>query len=407
MLEIPELEDFLNAPNPSDSFEELVCSIAVQQLVFGVCYLEVQRQGLDATQARGIIQKSLGTGTAVVAQDFTQELEDLVQAAVVNGIPTGMQVLPAQQIEVLGDKFGNVLGFKQTTDDARIINFKPEEVLVLLYPGSMDKFYGDSPLEPISSVITNDTLISQHQQSKLMNYINCQTIVSLPENTSDADVERFHEQFMENYAGPQNAGKSIITPLATKIEHLDTTNEGDYLKLREWYRDTIAHTFGVPLSLLGTNEGSGLNGAGSVQQYRNFVHNTCWSQAMQIQRDVNRYIIEPFEQLGAANIMLKLKMADLEDNEQQETIWNLGLNNGSLTINEVRKLRGTDPVEGGDEAYVNAKGVQVVSQLGQAPAAPLPNQANTEANQEDDDETQKQLVIREATATLKKLRKAL
>lgn len=368
--QIPELEAFLNHPYADDSFEDLVGNIATQMLVFGACYLEVQRQSLSADQVRPIVQKML-TAYAQVVPELDLEEEDLVTAAVINGVPAAMQVLPAQQIEVIARK-GQVLGYRQTTDDGRIIDFQPHEIVVLLYSGSMDKLYGDSPLEPISNSVVNDTLIRKRQQAKLLNLLGLEHVFVMPEDTSDENVTRFHETLATQYRGVNADGSFVVTNSGVKVEKLDDTQDGDFLKLREMHKEEIAMGLGVPLSVLGSTDGTSLNGAGAGQHYRTFIENTVRPLARHIQADLNAIIIEPYKQLGVDNVLLRLVLEDTQDVQALEDLMNTGLQNGTRTLNEVRRARGDEPYgDFGDIPFMMTKtGPVLLKDLAKDPAAP-------------------------------------
>jgi hypothetical protein len=128
---------------------------------------------------------------------------------------------------------------------------------------------------------------------------------------------------------------------------------------------------GIPLAVLGNTEGSALTGSGGSQTYRAFIENTCRPLARHIQADLNAQIIEPYKQLGIHNIMLRLVLEDTTDNQAQEDLYNTAVENGTLTVNEVRAKRGMLPVEGGDFGYINAKGVVAVKDLGTLSLPPV------------------------------------
>ncbi len=152
---------------------------------------------------------------------------------------------------------------------------------------------------------------------------------------------------------------------------------------------------GVPLSVLGSTDGTSLNGAGSGQHYRAFIENTVRPLARHIQADLNTIIVEPFTQLGVNNVLLRFVLEDTADSQALEELWNVGLTNGTRTVSEVRKLRGDEPYAGyGDEAFLLTKdGPILIKDIGKDPVLPTPAQT--------------QEAVAKAQAALRDLRKVI
>ena len=133
----------------------------------------------------------------------------------------------------------------------------------------------------------------------------------------------FYETIATQYRGVKAEGAFMVNS-GVKVEKLDDTNDDDFLKLREMHKEEIAMGLGVPLSVLGSTDGTSLNGAGSGQHYRTFIESTVRPLARHIEAVLNALIVEPYEQLGAHNVLLRIVLEDTQDSQALEDLYNTG-----------------------------------------------------------------------------------
>ena len=375
--EIEPIEAFLNQPNPVDSLETLAFKINRDLILFGVCFVEMQTAEADASVVRSLVTKALTPFSGVVS-NIDQEIEDTVGEIVQDGLPTYLRVLPAQQMEVITDKRGNPTQYVQWTDNGERIHFSPDEVLHILHPHSQSPTYGESPMKALARVVAIDSMIDLRQLKILQNDNTIDTIFSVPESSTE-EIKKFYEELMNRYRGAGSTGRFLVTTNEVKIEDISKSKDGDFLKQGEDNRDTIAMVLGVPLSMLGVVDGTAGKGSGSDQHARNFSENTIRPFAIHIENIFNRNVIARWGSVGL-DYRLEFVIEDADDDADLETMWNTAINNGSLTINEVRLKRGQGPIAGGDIAY-KVSGATIIS---------LENLSDTPSPREQMEATQQQ-----------------
>lgn len=117
------------------------------------------------------------------------------------------------------------------------------------------------------------------------------------------------------------------------------------LELTKNQRLTAANCFDVPISLLQTEDSNrAVAEAGNYQHQRNAVEPRCVTIAgglTAMARQVDPRLFFAFDNPVEA------------DEERRAKIFDMGLKNGTATVNEVRAEQGLPPVEGGDEPLVS------------------------------------------------------
>jgi HK97 family phage portal protein len=371
---VQPIQDFLNQPNDTDSFEKLLFGILRDILVFGVCFMEIQSASLSETQLdalKATVTQAL-TPWQQVVPDADAAREDLVSAITQDAPPTWLKVLPAYEIEAHTDRQGRITGYTQIGLEGQRIDFQPSEIVHLVHPESLNQIYGESPLEAVATIATIDILVDKRQKAKLENEVALDKIFKLNPETTRENVDRFVEQMAERFRGVRVAGSYLVTTEEVDTQEFDSLKDGEFLKLGDDNKTTIAQVLGVPLSVLGNSDGTMTTGAGGDAAWAVFIENTVEPLVQHVEGIFNNQILPRFANTGCPDVMLDIITEAMDDDQALEAKYNVMIGNGSTTPNEIRKLRGQDPLPDGlgNQPIITARGATLLKDLEKPPAPP-------------------------------------
>jgi HK97 family phage portal protein len=336
------VEGFLSNPNDKDTFDSLLRRIVTSVLVYGfvVCVVESDAQPGQLAKAMATTFDRLGTPE--VLEPFSQELQDLVGEQLSPlAVPKSITVLPSWQMTFKVDKAtGAVTEYIRDREGAKTL-YAPDQVLHIVHPNSEeDDCTGHSVITPIAQMANIDALIDRRTAAILADDTSIDGIFTVPD-CDEESMRNFHAGIASQYRDNGNeagASRFVTVNEGTTYADISKSKEGQYLKQKQWARDQIALSLGVPLSVLGVSEGTSMNGAGSDNHLRNFIENTVRPLAVYVEAQINKNLISRFNQVGI-NALVKLNLEDADDQNALEQTWNLAVGNGTMTRNEVRELR--------------------------------------------------------------------
>jgi len=303
--------------------------------------------------------------------ELDQEIEDLVGEVVQSGLPSFMRVIPAYTMRVTYDEHGEILSYEQNTDTGKKTTFQPNQILHLVHPHSIDPIFGESSLQPITLPATNYTLIQQRQKGVLQGDASIDSIFVIQEASQD-EVERFHSSMVTQH---KNVGSPIrFLTMGNNVEYknVSQSKDGDYLSYSEQLKQTIFITLGVPLSVAGFDVGGGLSENGDIN-YRIFIENTVRPLVHYLEQVFNNEILARYQALNL-NYIVDVVLEDSDDQADLEAMYNMCLQNGTMTPNEVRAKRGMEPLEDnlGNQALIGFPSATTLEKLENPPEPPTP-----------------------------------
>ena len=213
----------------------------------------------------------------------------------------------------------------------------------------LDDWYGQSPMEAGAFAIDQHNESMNWMQALLQNSARPSGALVMSENKdlTDPQFERLKTQIEASHTGAGNAGRPMLleggldwkemgmSPVA--MGHLETKNSSA--------RD-IALAFGVPPMLLGIR---GDNTYANYSEARlSFWEDTVLPLVTHIAGDLNGWFKDDFE-----GVTLVPKLSEIPAIvDKRMTLWGMADASNDLTINEKRKLKGFEPIEGGDQLLV-------------------------------------------------------
>ena len=175
-------------------------------------------------------------------------------------------------------------------------------------------------------------------------------VLKHPGSLSKEAMERLKQSWRAAYEGSQNAGRTAIleegmdyTPITLK------PSDASFVETKRLIVADIARIFGVPQFLLEDLDRATFNNIEHLSQQ--FLTLTIRPWCKRIENEINRKLFPSYER-GRITAFLDfddLLVADLTSRANYaRTLFNVG----ALSPNDIRKMSGYNPIEGGDKHYV-------------------------------------------------------
>lgn len=146
-------------------------------------------------------------------------------------------------------------------------------------------------------------------------------------------------------SGAANAGTKLM-PFGFKYQRISISpDEAQFIETRKFQAEEICRIFSVPPSLVQLPSQTTYNN--TEQQNLMFARHTIVPWTQRVEQEIDRKLIPSFDRLV---IYSKFKLSDLQrgDSAARANYYTQMLQNGVLSINEVRKEEELNPVDGGD-----------------------------------------------------------
>ena len=200
-----------------------------------------------------------------------------------------------------------------------------------------------------NGIRTNGAFISEHPLTK--------------EQMNEVD-----ETLNEKYAGAMNAGRPLILNHGMKYQAISMNPEdAQMLESRAYSVEEICRYFGVPPFMIGATTKVTTWGTGLEQMILGFQKFTLRRRLKRIETALEKQLLTGDDRARGVTIEFNLDGLLRGDSASRAASYASGIQNGYYTINEVRAWENLPPVEGGDEARVQAQNTPIKN--GAAPPA--------------------------------------
>lgn len=253
-------------------------------------------------------------------------------------IINGFQFIPPEMIKWYEDT--EQWGYRTKPS----IRYEPEELIHIYEPDITLRsgHYGVSKLEKIKQPILMMWLGMTHNQELLENDgIDPRAILSFDKDVTDESFEKELDRLQE-YAQQRKRGGTLAVKGATFQSSGINNTDMDFLSLMNMCRDMILSAYGVQPGKAGIRETANI-GTGTGESQDKDFKDMMSAKAKIIEGAFNKVLgHNGFEEVFQFNEM------DIEDKLKRSQIEKTKLDSGILTVNEVRKDYGLEPVAWGD-----------------------------------------------------------
>lgn len=330
----------LKRPNPTQSGAQFRYEQVLQLQLTGSCIIWNVPNKLGKTVQRYVIPTGMTTPVAPSTD-----------------LPTGgfrIQTNSSRYAVVDDDGFTTSGMFSQIM--GRVVPL--EQIQVVRWPHPLLKEDGQSPVSAGAKWIDSANQIDQARWSQMNNGADPSVILTLgPEfNMSPEEAEVAAEKICQKYGGPENAGKAMVTNADNAYTLTTTPKDMSYTESFNQLRDAALALHGVPGIAAGISDGGSY--AAFYASLKQFV-------SLTVQPILDLIAEEETEQLSpqfGEGLTVEIEAAQIDDPEVLERRITTDVAARSITVDEVRALRGLPPLgpeRGGDQF------------AGQVPMSPL------------------------------------
>ncbi|MCE7699576.1 MAG: phage portal protein, partial [Methanobacterium paludis] len=239
------------------------------------------------------------------------------------------------------------------------IRFEDDELLHPMMPDIKNEIWGKSKIDKIAGDITGDILAWKFNREYFhAGGMHPRNVISfekegLTEDDLDVEDKRMKASSKGNERG------TLFT--FGKFQDISLSNKDmEFGSLTDRVRDRILSGYGVPPQKVGIIESGNLGSGSGDSQARDFKKKL--KGIISLFEDEFRKVSD--NSLGWDE-HFTYGTLDLDDATVQTNIDNTKLNNGSVTINEIRKRDGLQPVDWGDVPYkVGNNSIQLIHDTG-------------------------------------------
>lgn len=246
---------------------------------------------------------------------------------------------------------------------------------------------GLSPVQFFKDTL-GEALAQQEYSSRLFsNGAMPRGILSVDDDAlTDEERSSITEAWKQAHQGSWNAHKTAVLPSSVKWQGLSfTAEDAQFLQSRNFSVTEIARIFHVPPHMLGQLERSTNNNI--QQQSLEFLIYTIrpWLQAWE--QFYNKQVLTVVQREKGLFLEFDVDALLRTDVQTETNVDQTKINNGTLSVNEVRLKNGLSPVEGGDEHFIGLNmgkigNQQPLTNINEPSTAPDPQAADDPQSQD-------------------------
>lgn len=258
------------------------------------------------------------------------------------GRPTGLYPLPSSHVRP--QRVNGELSYQVRMPD-RMHNVTPDRMFAVLTM-SHDGITPVSPVRQSKQGIGLAIALERYAAKLFGNGANLGGVLSVPK-MSDEGTKLFVESWKRNYSGPDNMFKTAVLPPDYKWTPTTIAPEsGQMIESRVHQVREIARIYRVPPHMLGDLEKASY--ASVEAQSIEFAQRTLAPYTNKMEQESNRKLLlereRPLYEVKF-NLDADLRATTLE----RYRAHTIGRQGGWLSINDVRRMEGLPPVDGGDD----------------------------------------------------------
>ncbi|MEX5576784.1 phage portal protein [Pseudophaeobacter sp. A-200-2] len=168
------------------------------------------------------------------------------------------------------------------------------------------------------------------------------------------------EKIVEKYLGAVNSGKPFIAEGGMEYDHLSISPEdAQMLETRQFSVEEICRYFQVPPALIGHAGASTAWPTSVDQQVLMFTKFYLRRRVKRIEQAVRKQLLTPADRAAGVSVRINMDGLMRGDSASRAAFYQIMVQIGAMTINEVRKLEGRRPVTGGDEVRMQMQNIPI------------------------------------------------
>ena len=260
------------------------------------------------------------------------------------GTPEALIPLNAQDVKVKindGQIFYHNRDGNNIYDDYDILHFKGV---------SQDGILGLSPITQNANAIGWGMALEEYGSKYFTNSAKLSGVLETDRALSEEAIDRLRNSFTYTYNQLQNAQSTAILEEGLSFKPITISPEqSQFLASRIFSITEIARMFNIPTFMLQEHSKSSFNNIESLSQ--SYVTYTLMPYIRRMESEMNRKLFKTNEK-GKIFVEFNVNGLLRGDVKTRNEAYKTGLNNGYLTINEVRRKENMNSITDGDEHYI-------------------------------------------------------
>jgi HK97 family phage portal protein len=219
---------------------------------------------------------------------------------------------------------------------------------------------GVSTLTVCRSTFASAFAVNQAAHSTFVNSVRPSGVLQTDMQLSGEQRSEAEGLLREKYQGSMRAGVPMLLDKGMKWQSITINPEdAQMLETRKFSVEEICRIFGVPPHMVGHTENSTSWGTGLEQQTLAFQKFALRRRLKRIEQAAERQLLSAQDIVNGVTIEFNLEGLLRADSDARAKFYNAGLQNGWMTINEVRALESLPAVEGGDVPRMQMQNVPI------------------------------------------------
>lgn len=246
-------------------------------------------------------------------------------------------------INVIADPENFIKRYELHKQDGGVEIFDPEDIIHFKEPNPLDSFRGQSPLRATTKRIQTEESATNFQKNFFKNNGRPDAIIYSSEDISTEQKNQIQSTWEQRHTGDARNSRIGVLEGGLKYQQVSlSTREMDYIESMKFTRDDILIAYGVPKSVITTEN---INYATAEAGMRMFLTEVVVPEMRELTETLNEMLV-----VSDFNESLFFDFPDptpddrqqmREDHREGYAKW--------LTVNEIRDELNKEPVQGGDE----------------------------------------------------------
>jgi len=336
--------------------------LAVSCIKDEIANIKLVLQKMDADGNVTVIHKHpVITLLAYVNEFFTQyELFERLQADLElygnhywvleknkQGIPIAIFPVMSSCMKAIIDPHNYVSGYQYSMDG--VIYTIPKEDVVHFKNYNPESFIeGLSTIEAVRVAVTTDEEAKRYNEAFYKNNAVPSVVLEYPNSLPQDVINTMRKQWENSFSGFKNAYRTAIASGGLKVNVVDVKHaDMQYIEQRRFTRDEILAIFKVPPTVAGINEATVY--ASAKASYYSFSKGNIEPKMRKIVNTLNEFLLWMYNEEGLQFTFISPVPQDITE---KTAYYQSGINNGYLTLNEVRTMEGLPLLEQGDDVFL-------------------------------------------------------
>lgn len=271
--------------------------------------------------------------------------------------------LRPDMITIVSDPQNFIKGYTLRKVNGEEVNFEPQDIIHFKEPNPLDVYRGLSPLKPAQSRIQTEEHATNFQRDFFLNNARPDALLISEDLLAPEQRDELKAGWNSRHQGKgKNSRIGILEGGMTYQQVSVTQKEMDYIESLKFTRDDILVAFGVPKSVITTDD---VNLANANSGLRTFLSETINPEMSVLTEVINEMLVIP--DFGE-RFYVDFEDPTPLDREMQLKEYTAGYGKW-LTANEIREGLNLEPQKGGD---ILAEPTGGVATNPTAPVAPDP-----------------------------------